>query len=304
MVTIDHTAYPAIMDDIIAYAPMQALFKLRLTSKAFRARVDALVGRHVLLGPLTVTGTTLLLPKIYRFNPGPSSWAVPANPSVVRVLDVDFGTLDDPALSIVLSQFTGVTTVRRFSLPYTENEELFELPPSARTVVDYLPLSINTYVPVSSGRRHILHVGLCPTVGPNGPATDAAVDDNVEDVVVVLSMDMMPPGLAVPEITFQCLCDTLYGPLISFTQQVTVVGLELLAPAAQTDPAPHPSMQRTYRLIKRFLDGWCEFFRPGAINLRYLTTEEWWAELDEGETSLVGVWPSECNTSLVDVSEN
>lgn len=145
---------------------MQALFKLRLTSKAFGDRINTLVGGHVLLGTPEANSTPLYLPKMYRFDPGPSSWFVQADPSAVRVLDIDFDTLGEPApspftgvtmgraLSDVLSPFTGVTTVRRSGRIHTGNAELFYLTPSARTVVDYAPLSAETYIPLSPGRRH------------------------------------------------------------------------------------------------------------------------------------------------------
>jgi hypothetical protein len=46
---IDHTAYPQIMDVVFASAPRAALLSLRATSRTYRARVDALLSRHLAL---------------------------------------------------------------------------------------------------------------------------------------------------------------------------------------------------------------------------------------------------------------
>lgn len=50
MTTIDHTAYPLIVDLVLWYASPQVLLAFRLTSKAFQRRVDAPFA-HVLLKP-------------------------------------------------------------------------------------------------------------------------------------------------------------------------------------------------------------------------------------------------------------
>lgn len=79
--TIDHTAYPGILDSILSQSSTLTLFRLRATCRMLRDRADALLLHHAVLAsdksthPAKVKLTT------------PAGEPLPMRPELVRVLD-------------------------------------------------------------------------------------------------------------------------------------------------------------------------------------------------------------------------
>lgn len=107
-VVIDHTAYPDIINAIIAHASPPALFKLRLMSTGFRKRIDTALAEHVVVD----SDGKLHLAHEMRFSPGPSKWTLHATPADVRTLDMDC-RLSSRCSSDFSATFTSATMLRR-----------------------------------------------------------------------------------------------------------------------------------------------------------------------------------------------
>ncbi|WOO81801.1 uncharacterized protein LOC62_04G005322 [Vanrija pseudolonga] len=242
MPTLDHTAYPFIMEQVLMYASVQALFKLRLTSKSFRARVDNILATHVFLDGGIVDNevkTAMLLPKAYRFYPGPSTWALTAPHSSVLVVDAVRKNLGNQSLADTFNTFAAVNTLRRF-WPLEEGEyDAIDAYPKAhpssnKTLVDFIPVtqaSPHRFIALPTAPRQIIHLH----VGRGAVNTSFHNIDRpaLTDIVLIL-----------------------------------------------WSPAPTGEEPENVAL-------------DNGVDLRFLTAEEWWEELEEGEKELIGVWPSE-----------
>lgn len=290
MPTIDHTSYPTIMDKIIAHASMQALFKLRLTSTAFRARVDAEVGKHALLSSDSMLGVknggkdrNVLRPyllKKHRFSPGPKSWALSAaRPTTPRVVDIHDALLDMPDPRPMLQGFPSISTVRRLWLDAAPQPQMISLPSGKGTVVDFITLPLpppKEDIPLSSGNRHIIHL----RVGDVPSSSSLRILGRTDIVTVVLWRHSATVGKGLATPTKQLLLDIMRGILSRSPLHFTVVGVEGLETNQQ---------DVLINILKHIGDT----VPDSDTNMKTLTLNEWWAELEEGEKNVIGMWPSE-----------
>ncbi|WOO81803.1 uncharacterized protein LOC62_04G005324 [Vanrija pseudolonga] len=289
MTTIDHTAYPTIMDKIIAHASMQALFKLRLTSTSFRARVDAQVGTHALLSTDRMLGVknegsdrnklrTYLLKK-HRFSPGPTSWALNTPPSTARVVDIHDALLDMPDPSPVLRGFPSVSTVRRLWLG-DPSPQMMDLVSPHSTVVDFITLPLSqTFegIYLSTGNRHIIHL----RVGDTTITSHLKVLGSTDSVTIVLWRHSATVGKELSMSTKLRLLDILLTILSQSPLHFTVAGLQHVV---ETDDYGHivDNVKRIHSM------------NPDSdTEMKILTINEWWEELEAGEKEVIGMWPSE-----------
>lgn len=297
MSAIDHTSYPYIMDSIIAHAPMQALFKLRLTSKAFSERIDTFVGHHVLLEASDTSNpeTTVCLPTMYRFTPGPHRWVLHTTPNTVRTLDVNFKEQSETDINDVLRPFTSLTTVRQMHPQHATNAFMW-LP--SGTVVDFVPISrsfLNHSIKLCPARRHIIHLGVCdpmaehalPVIEPQGP---------LNDIVVVVWPSSCNNYVLLDEFTQAFVTRALCKIVKHRPRSLTIIGLERILSSAPAwwHPPLAPIMDIYWRTMDLTLNAIIGVDRMD-IRLTFLTVEDWWEELDnDGEREVVGVWPTEC----------
>lgn len=328
MICLDHTAYPFLMDEVIKYASVQALSKLRLTSKAFRARADRVLGSHVVLeatGGEEEMKTAMHLPRTRRFTPGPSTWEMTVPQSSVRVLDVDRRLLRDAKLAPAFNAFTNVTTVRRFwGADGNENGPSLH-PTSAHTIVDFVPTTQRRNISLSPAHRHTIHLG---PIDPTATRTLFHKSNNapLKDIVLVLwplpinqtgevahptkcsfrrsaedwAKEMTSARLAEMCHKLSVVLSAVTTILFAAPRQCTVVWFEHL------DTSPHSSeasvaspMRDTHyeslvRMSKKLPGN-----LPKPVALRVLKGDEWLAELEAaGEKDLIGVWPAEYYDSV------
>lgn len=286
MTSIDHTAYPSIIDRIIAHASTQALFKLRLASTTVRTRVDAVLGRHALLGEAS---RGLYLPTQYRFNPGPTSWGLTTPPRLVRVLDVGHEILSTPDANEMLSPFTAVTTFRRFGHQHAHNAPTPRLPTLPQTVVDFIPLlEYNPSDPpplitLTPGARNIVHVRLDHQ---HARSFSVAPHEGLERVHLVLWPSAVTDDAETGHMYRGIVVILVYVLLGAYPRELVVVGFERIYALA---PMPGPGASSPHANLVARLDQ-IRPSLPKPVDVKFVSVEEWWDELDAGEKDLVGVW--------------
>lgn len=299
MTTIDHTAHPFIMDEIIKYASMEALFKLRITSRTFRTRIDTMVGKHAVLGPDYVGGTRLYLPPRYRFSPGRSTWELTTIPSAVHVLDVDDELLRSPIIDDTLRPFTGVTTLRRFGHQHEAEDATPALPGSTATVVNFLLLVepknavCPLYITLDPQARHVIHVRVDDPLG----GLFGVYRRESDNVVVVLWPSFLGDYAETGSTEKGKLYAALFAILHSGPRRLTVVGLQRLFTSSLAPPSPDSVCGHVIAAIESFRE---RLATP--MHLRFLSHEEWWDELPDGEKDVVGVWPAEWEANVSGVT--
>lgn len=87
--TINHTAYPLLIDTIIDFAPISSLLALRRTSKAFCARIDRRLFRHAaLIQPEGHAWMYIVFPTVDSTRPR-HLFSLPFACQAIEILDVD-----------------------------------------------------------------------------------------------------------------------------------------------------------------------------------------------------------------------
>ncbi|WOO81795.1 uncharacterized protein LOC62_04G005316 [Vanrija pseudolonga] len=184
--TIDHTAYPYLIDLIIDNSHVDALLKLRATSKSFRDRLTTLLYTHVLVGNgytndpfsdnLLVLKRPSSRPLIYReLGDVYSPPYLPFLRDPVQILDRELTGFytprpEDSYPFDKIRGFTNVTTVRRLGAHTLSTIGDFPFGAPGIRCVDYLtteglvhnePYSIN-FIPAVA--VYILHLQWDPDI--------------------------------------------------------------------------------------------------------------------------------------------
>ncbi|KAL1412300.1 hypothetical protein Q8F55_000044 [Vanrija albida] len=315
--TLDHTAYPYIIDEIIAFAPLASLLQLRGTSQSFRARINALLFDHA---ELRISNRhprvrALHVPKGRKF----AGACIPWIPSLVHTLDVDVRTTRDRGAKNGPLPFTALRSIRRFGLPKGNGTPRLTLPDMPGTVVDYIDLSEQgPYQSVrfeGAGERQIVHLCWNELVRTSKHYAVLPGKAWPAELVFVLwpvarPADDVPGGSSVvpDQPLFMGIFQSVAGIFFRGawgTVQCTVVGLEHIHPhnvPLLGDPAPAPPRPDLAAGVAAFRAGFtrtvgvfpghAESAREVAADVRCVTREEWWAELGE-EKELVGKWPAD-----------
>ncbi|KAL1412317.1 hypothetical protein Q8F55_000061 [Vanrija albida] len=334
MVTIDHTAYPYLIDLIIEYAPPEALKQLSSTSRAFRARLLSHAALTLAPGARYCTFQIKSRHKSHterkgwattetpddRLSPYPplvlaapgSGGALPLVPGAVRTLDHVTPHRPRPALA---DAFTSVHTLRRMNGAYALIGPTIFYP--TPTVVDFVRVDraaarraqnreIDTVVPLGAS-SYILHIDLRPWAAESKRRADLAVVVNNDfasagNLVFVL---WLADGAEadVPALYAAIGSAVRNWPAEGAGRSITVVGLERAADAPTLDElwdefGTYVARRRSNMKPARWGKGaFEEQLREG---LRLLTVEEWWAELGD-RREVEGVWPKSAEDGPQDV---
>lgn len=317
--TIDHTFHPFIMDEIIKYSSMYALFKLRLTSTSFLARVDNVLASHVFLGGTTSdidTNPTRYLPKKLRFTPGSTTWSLDASPSTIRILDIDDELLSNADLGRFLRRFTGITTLRRYRREAFITEwtppprrrravkgNLRLLPPSTDTVVDFIPFSVllpNPPIHLVGSSRHIVFLRVEDRSSGDMVPLRFTFNGDLDHVVFVLWPSYKTGTVEPREDTLDAIVITLTRLLRTTARRVTVVGLERVIDiddSSMSESDEVTTLGKEAFGIKAQLRHLRQELGSDVV-LKFLKLEEWRDEQQEEEKTLLGVWPDEYDNGV------
>lgn len=208
-ITINHTAYPLVMDLIIGYAPPESLRQLSATSRSFRQRLLHHAELKVAPGakkvkvpdqydPQNVTwGDNESLYPPFVLTAPDNGQTLPLLPAAVRTLDQVTPYRPSPALG---DAFTSLATLRRMNGAFGMNGSSPFYP--APTVVDYVRIAkqeedsrvrwngankINAVVPPGT-TRYVLHMRVDDPAKKVKYGNDIVVVNNfvgVEDLVFV-----------------------------------------------------------------------------------------------------------------------
>ncbi|WOO81828.1 uncharacterized protein LOC62_04G005346 [Vanrija pseudolonga] len=324
MQTLDHTAYPDILDRIIDLSPPEALASLRLASRYCRDRATAALLSHAVLEPRWLEAA---VPPWHSDDA--SSWPylfslkgrwLPYLPHLVRTLDVRSDNHPSEELS---GEFTSLDTLRRMRGAYADPYDDFGDPrgftyppffqPSAATVVDFVEAPFG-YTPgldiaVHASERYILHVDLIRTDEESHGLSIRNALQTPNFTLVLWARDREP--LEFPRYI-------LFEALFHFTRDLdaetplcfTVVGLEDMLPEPNSKYVwgrGENTQESLWDGLMAFLADECGHCTPRAAfwddpvlaeevgrGFRVLSREQWWEELGD-RRELVGVWPPEAS---------
>lgn len=305
-VTIDHRAYPDIIDLIVQYAPPAALLALRGASKEYLHRINRLAEHAA----LEKTGSAL--------NPDSTAVAygsglaysclsspgrrVPRLPGAAKVLDLVLPT--EYYEHFELARFNDVHTLRRIRGAW--DLDTLESFPSVRTVVDFIDF-LPDYCPPQAVRippgtsHYVAHVRYDQ---PEAGDLFAVCNEHVRnlDVDIVLwprapaDGDGKPPSppLRLINLTINRILEYWTG---ATTVTITVVGLDAIA-AQKRDYSPDDLFEEMLEVARsRHLD-WSDHWLFNSQltdivrrSIRFKTLEEWWEGLG-ARKEVEGVWPS------------
>lgn len=265
--SIDHTAYPHLIDTIIAQCDIPTLLSFRGTSRPFLARVNGVLLSHAALRPWPADGSSDAFVLTTIATP---ARRLPFVPASVRTLDLVSDRAVPPDL---VRQFTTLRTLRRRRSAYAFPS------PAADTVVDFIPCygsKERVRLNIPPAQKAIIHLKY---VHASVPTFDVRVDASLRELVVVLwppeaDRAKDPVGAAAS------LAASLARALDRWNRrlELTIVGLE------QFDPAARRCMPRQM-----------PFFRENRgievlfLGVRMVTLDEWWGEIGERK-DVEGVW--------------
>ncbi|WOO81789.1 uncharacterized protein LOC62_04G005310 [Vanrija pseudolonga] len=183
--TINHTAYPLLIDTVIDLAPIGSLLALRRTSKAFCTRIDKRLFKHAtLVQPEGHAWMYVVFPSVPATAPC-HLYDLPFACQAIEVLDVD--RTNFPLVPIAyhsinpLETLVNLKTVRRIG--WDRRPSRLRHAGNLDTIVDYVDLDEATeeivFHLVPGQERHIAHIHCTtdelPTIevsmGLVGPAT-------------------------------------------------------------------------------------------------------------------------------------
>lgn len=314
-VTIDHTAYPYIIDLIIEYAPLASLKRLGCTSRGFRRRLEL---HHAVL-KLSPAAKRVSVVSGYAQSEAwgddcspypplilttPRGAALPLIPGKVRLLNHVSPERPSPVLA---NAFTAIDTIRRLNRAYAiAGPTIFYPTP---TVVDFVHVreqkfyrgllwsgkdKINTAVPLGA-TKYVVHLNFNPSVSdPAFPMLTVEIDNEYAALGHLVFVLSLPSHINFSwEFLISAICSAtrwLTGDEPSLS--ITVVGLERAS-------AP-PTTIRLWGEIARYITKgkgqrtppwWDERARKDRVRhaIRLITFEEWWAELGDRK-EVEGVW--------------
>ncbi|KAL1412332.1 hypothetical protein Q8F55_000076 [Vanrija albida] len=306
-VVIDHTAYPHIIDAVIASATIPALARLRATSREFRDRINPLLFHHVVLcersnGPRRKKELGFTTPGHIVFPGAGTEPRLPFAPAAVQILDVVTPPKPVPPAKVV-DQFTGLKTLRRMNQAVTTaGSNIFR--PKA-TAVDLLTLHFppgeDTTVRLPPGiERYILHLKW-DEADQHALWTVINLKNTLRiiDWVLVLhpsNADNTPPIPAPDFYTFMDLM-TEAITIVERGGRVTVVGVERVSPAQMPNNTLEGRGVAAYDVLRENLKTFLlshtptpALVRAAAEAIRFVPYEEWLEELGDRKES-EGLWP-------------
>lgn len=300
-VTIDHTAFPDIIDLILKHSPPSLLLAFRGASKEYRDRIDKDVNHVVLQRTLP----TRRIPGITIFRrPTGEGWTVKHSsktlflPSAVSTLDLQDGTSGNFGISLSLaSKFTSMTTLRRFGYKALGVGFNNRGPRLVQTVVDHILVNDIHWSqsfcrgPVRAAKRYILHLAwrrpdFEPFMWWRG---DNAFPDLEHFTLVAWPLNhparerdswtIFPGNVGVEKILRRM---TQFG---TRGGRVTFAGLDELRCSGV------PVLKSQYKsLIER---GWAGHYTPAEVDdvcsrIEFLSYTEWLNTLSDADKELVG----------------
>ncbi|WOO84060.1 uncharacterized protein LOC62_05G007583 [Vanrija pseudolonga] len=307
---LDHTGYPALVNQVIGYAAAHAaapgtahprtLAALRLTSRAVRDTVDAALLHHAELA-VTTHGVALIAPRDARFpifgadSPPPRArMDMPLRPHLVRILDLDLD--DDGAGAPPALAGLSVSTLRRFA-DGRRNDRMLgrSLPLSAHTLVDFLRPRDGVVAFPAGVRRYVLHLGWAPAIGSSGQYAHLVFGaQSLREVALVLR----PRVMTWPEDEYRGLPTFVADALrlgfevVRRGGSLTVAGGELVHPLQLGGREGDPRWK--LELFESVLWGlWRDagYDDDSRERVRAVRLVDWWRGLGE-QREVEGVWPA------------
>lgn len=316
MAAIDHTAYPAIIDTILSHCSVAGLLVFRDTSRVFRERLTRVLYDHVVLHvkpnrkAKTKEGRREVVAKL---GVGPTCTAqsdvhLPWLPSAVRILDIR-----TPVWANVephVTQFTNVQTIRRLrQIPFHRHMHYDgRLYMRVDTSVEYLTLrqegfhvrddELYDLIYVAHNRRRVLHVGL--------QGEDCALCFRIWQAVSAPDFVLVLHGTAAPRAVSSLVAQTqrvMEADSWSDCGRLTVVGAR-----AALGGDDEELQKIKARLASRLADCyWDDGGPPVGVAeelTRFLTMEEWLAELSDEQRDIEAAWPVSLQSCSVGQEES
>lgn len=321
---LDHTAFPSLIDRILYHSSPPTLAAFSATCTTYRAKLAQQL-RHVSLAP-DGGGAYLYPVNPGIFTPR----ALPLVPALVHALDVPQSALDTPAIRALLdtgiTDAFDLRYLRRIGAPTSQGVN-FRLSTHADTLVHFLDLDDWAFPLVDTGyvvsdmdlgmsrARHVIHLRWCddaPLV-PGDPRAlglvrfnIACLDEGYEYVFVFhpYSSTGKPHPHSARALLLSILWEAIHDELgPEFEASFTIVGVE----------ATDLSALEVEGSVERVDDDVPDLFRPFAATFeyyvdetdaddeesnldifrrstRYLTMEDWRAELDDEDRQMIAEW--------------
>ncbi|WOO81822.1 uncharacterized protein LOC62_04G005340 [Vanrija pseudolonga] len=302
-ITIDHQAFPQIIDLIVQYAPPGALLAQRAASKEFLHRINRLAEHAVLektSSALSPDSTAVAYDDgiLYSCLSSPGR-RMPPLPSAAKVLDLVLPTeyYDHDRLD----RFTAIHTLRRIRGAW--DLETLESFPTVRTVVDFIDF-LPRYCPpqalrIPPGTSHyVAHVRYDQ---PEAGDLFAVCNEHVRnlDVDIVLwptcpvDGNPLPPPLRLITLTINRILEYWTGDTMV---TITIVGLDTI-PSQKRGYSPNDLFKEILEVARGrhldYSDHWLfntELTETVRRSIRLKTLDEWWKGLGDRK-DVEGVWP-------------
>lgn len=307
--SLDHTAYPALIDTIISHAGVEALAALRATSRTFKSLIDTHLLAHAELYYFPVTRTA---PELRHAVPGltlPVNTSIPVSSSLPRLpFAPDVVTTLDIVLPLSVPQttvaaYTSLHTLRRLQCPLQEEED-DGFRPSA-TLVDFVTLPVGhlAWCQLPPGvERYVAHLKYDEYQGRGDYGTEVSEQVvDVREVVFVLCPTRTvdePPGPM--EWLFQVIQNTILDcDMDGEGFSVTLVGAErAFEPPEGEDASTAAHFDAIKALLRAYITRTLEADGSESVSdfaddvlcaLRLVTLDQWWDELGD-RREIEGVW--------------
>ncbi|KAL1412305.1 hypothetical protein Q8F55_000049 [Vanrija albida] len=309
-VALDHTAYPGLIDMIVAYSTVPALAALRAASRAFKARIDAHLLSHAELYFFPVTRS---VPELRHAIPGltlPGSTPIPHTselprlpfaPGIVQTLDV---VLPLSVRKAIAEAYTSLHTLRRLQCPLQEDEDDGFRP--SHTLIDFvtLPTGHLAWCQLPPGvTRYIAHLKYDEYQGRGDYGIEISEQVvSVREVVFVLCPTRTinePPGPM--EWLFQIVQNTVLDCNMEAEGfSVTLVGVERAFDPEDGVEVNTPAYFNAIKTqLRDYILGALEPDTAGASveefaddllgAIKLVSLDSWWAELGDRK-DIEGVW--------------
>lgn len=319
-VTIDHTAFPYLIDMIVGYADMGALVALRTTSSAFRRRVDGILLKHVVItykSPSVTVGTQpAMTPPNIAFKTPPGSLLtvgarhLPLAPQFVQVADIQYCPYRGETMSPAVADFKSVHTIRRSARMVSQRGTNYFK--HATTVVDFFNMSQELYYRQSKTgksiiylphktKRYVLHVKWREDAQSYYfPDVDFKSVRNIKEWVLVFHPHQschVNPHAVIP-FTLLATIAEITKVMVTNKAAAIIVGAESIHPvqlgkndhdlpreASTNILRTHINIALTAHIV---VNGGPA---PPTINIKFLTYAEWLSSMDDATKNIEGVWP-------------